>query len=218
MPNLITVEYQSLAVSFTDDGWFNATAPAKRFGKEPYEWIRLPETIAYIQALERKSGKIPYYTTRKGKRGGTWMHPKLAVPFARWLDVDFAVWCDDQIDTLIRGTHPHYDWKRARHEAIGSNKIMNAVLQMQRQLQGKTSAAHHYSNEARLINWALSGAFTGIDRATLALGDLDLLAKLEERNAVMIGFGLAYPERKSALEVFAAEWRQLHATSSHQLH
>lgn len=34
--------------------------------------------------------------------GGTWMHPKLAVPFARWLNVDFAVWCDLQIDGIIR--------------------------------------------------------------------------------------------------------------------
>lgn len=24
---------------------------------------------------------------------GTWAHPKLAVFFARWLDVKFAVWC-----------------------------------------------------------------------------------------------------------------------------
>lgn len=34
--------------------------------------------------------------------GGTWMHPKLAVPFARWLDVKFGVWCDLQIDSIIR--------------------------------------------------------------------------------------------------------------------
>lgn len=35
--------------------------------------------------------------------GGTWLHPKLAVAFARWLDVDFAVWCDLHIDALLRG-------------------------------------------------------------------------------------------------------------------
>jgi hypothetical protein len=26
--------------------------------------------------------------------GGTWLHPKLAVRFAQWLDPKFAVWCD----------------------------------------------------------------------------------------------------------------------------
>lgn len=35
--------------------------------------------------------------------GGTWLHPKLAVFFARWLDVRFAVWCDLHIDALLRG-------------------------------------------------------------------------------------------------------------------
>lgn len=35
--------------------------------------------------------------------GGTWLHPKLAVVFARWLDIGFAVWCDLHIDALLRG-------------------------------------------------------------------------------------------------------------------
>lgn len=44
--------------------------------------------------------------TRRGSAangGGTWLHPKLAVAFARWLNVDFAVWCDLHIDALLRG-------------------------------------------------------------------------------------------------------------------
>ncbi|WMR35365.1 KilA-N domain-containing protein [Metapseudomonas otitidis] len=44
--------------------------------------------------------------TRRGAAangGGTWLHPKLAVAFARWLNVDFAVWCDLHIDALLRG-------------------------------------------------------------------------------------------------------------------
>lgn len=41
--------------------------------------------------------------TKAGRGGGTWLHPKLAVAFARWLDVKFAVWCDLHIDALLRG-------------------------------------------------------------------------------------------------------------------
>lgn len=37
--------------------------------------------------------------------GGTWLHPKLAVVFARWLDIRFAVWCDLHIDALL-GSDP----------------------------------------------------------------------------------------------------------------
>jgi len=100
---IIAAEYEGIIVSFTGDGWFNATAPAAHFGKAPHEWLRLPATHDYLAALERKYGKIPYSKTKRGNDGGTWMHPKLAVPFARWLDVDFAVWCDEQIDHILRG-------------------------------------------------------------------------------------------------------------------
>jgi hypothetical protein len=100
---VITTDYNGMTVAFTGDGWFNATAPAARFGKAPHEWLRLPATHEYLSALARKYGKIPYSRTKRGNDGGTWMHPKLAVPFARWLDVDFAVWCDEQIDHILRG-------------------------------------------------------------------------------------------------------------------
>ena len=35
---------------------------------------------------------------------GTWLHPKLAVDFARWLDPKFAVWCDEQIEQILSGS------------------------------------------------------------------------------------------------------------------
>ncbi|WP_175786550.1 KilA-N domain-containing protein [Burkholderia anthina] len=102
MQHIVHATFEGMAVRFTDDGWFDATAPASRYGKDAYEWLRLPATRRYLTALERKFGKIPYFKTKRGRGGGTWLHPKLAVPFARWLDDDFAVWCDDQIDQLIR--------------------------------------------------------------------------------------------------------------------
>ena len=38
---------------------------------------------------------------KRGRTGGTWAHPKLAVFFARWLDVKFAVFCDMVIDDIL---------------------------------------------------------------------------------------------------------------------
>jgi hypothetical protein len=34
--------------------------------------------------------------------GGTWIHEKLIIDMARWLNVDFAVWCDEKIAELLR--------------------------------------------------------------------------------------------------------------------
>jgi hypothetical protein len=84
---------------------------------------------------------------------------------------------------------------------------MNAVLQLVRQDKGKVTASHHFSNEARMINWALTGEFRGLERDTLSDGDLVLLAKLEERNAVLIGCGMDYAERKPLLERLVAQSR-----------
>lgn len=99
----LRLEYDGRLVDFTGDGWFNATAAAKPYSKEPAQWLRLPATVAYVAALHRKYGNFTHLKTRRGVGGGTWMHPKLAVRFAQWLDVDFAVWCDEQIDHILRG-------------------------------------------------------------------------------------------------------------------
>ena len=204
---LVRAEYEGTEVWFNEEGWFNATQVAGRFGKEPYEWIRLPDTQNYLAALERKYGKIPYLKTRRGNQGGTWLHPKLGVAFARWLDIDFSIWCDEQINALIRGQHPHFDWRRVRHEATSSFKVMNDILKDVRAEIGKATQSHHYSNEARLINWALTGEFKGLDRDILTFSELDILAKLESKNAVLLGRGLERKTRQPILEQYAIDLR-----------
>lgn len=215
MQKLVTAKYDSTTLSFTEDGWFNATQAAAKYGKAPAEWMRLPSTIEYIEALKRHNPSMgKSHRSKSGPLatgGGTWLHPKLAVAFARWLDPDFSVWCDAQIDNLVRSKT---DWSKLRHEAASSFKVMNAVMQLQRQMQGKPTAPHHFSNEARLINWALTGDFVSLDRNSLHTQELDMLAKLEERNAVLMGCGLDYATRKQALERFATEWREKTAVLS----
>lgn len=106
--NVITAQYKGQGYSFRDDGWFNATEAAKRYGKRPAEWLRLPEAIRYIAArcARLEVGKSHFVKTMRGgdrSEQGTWLHPKLAVVFARWLDVEFEIWCDEQIDKILHG-------------------------------------------------------------------------------------------------------------------
>lgn len=219
MPDLVKVTYQDVLVSFTETAWFNATAVATRFGKRPNDWLNQESTKEYIVALAAllKCEPKSLLKTRRGPitsqdgKSGTWMHPRLAVPFARWLDVAFGVWCDEQIYQILTNAHPHYDWKKLRHEAASSYKVLGQILQITRQRLGKTCAPHHYSNEARLINWALTGEFGKLDREALSPGDLDLLAKLENLDSVLLGCGAGYDERKAELERYAGEQRVAHA-------
>ena len=65
---LIVAEYRGNGYSFRDDGWFNATDAARRFGKRPIEWLRLPETERYIAArcASLKVGKSHFVQTSRG--------------------------------------------------------------------------------------------------------------------------------------------------------
>lgn len=206
--HLVTKDYQGHAIAYQDDGWFNATQAAAKWGKAPADWLRLPSTIEYLAALKRHQSDMgKTHITKKGNsknfQQGTWLHPKLAVPFARWLDADFAVWCDAQIDTLIRGKD---DWRKLRHASASSFKVANDILKMVRQASDKDTEPHHYMNEARLVNWVLTGEFKSVERDTLPPNQLDLLAHLQERNAVLIGRGLAYDQRKPMLKQYAMDW------------
>ena len=218
---LVRAEYQGTEIQFNESGWFNATQAAERFGKRPNDWLNLDSTKEYLAAFERKYGKIPYLKTRKGgnKRegtntrnpgiGGTWMCRELVVPFARWLDVDFSVWCDGQILDILSGKHPVFDWKRSRHKSSATFQVMNDILKHVRAEIGKATEMKNYVNEANLINGCLTGKFRPPEggRDGLPLEDLDLVVKLEERNTVLIGRGLNYAERKSILIQFMIDLR-----------
>lgn len=115
MNNVIQLSYEGSPVRLRADGWVNATDAAARFGKAPNEWLRLSSTREYLEKLairmvESNAGKsrITLLTTRRGNSAGsgTWLHPKLAVKFACWLSVDFEIWANEQIDSLLRGTQP----------------------------------------------------------------------------------------------------------------
>lgn len=106
MNNVIRLDFEGRPVEFNGDGWLNATKIAKSFGMDPYEWQRLPDTKRYLEGLKRRYGEIPYVRksrARSDRGGGTWISPKLAVKFAKWLSVDFEIWCDEQIDQLLHG-------------------------------------------------------------------------------------------------------------------
>ena len=106
-------QFGNIPVSFRDDGYLNATMIASHFGKLPKDYLKSEQTQQYISALAEKLSVRRKILTKENqvvivKRGGieqgTWLHPKLAVHFARWLDPKFAVWCDEQIEQILSGS------------------------------------------------------------------------------------------------------------------
>lgn len=113
MKTIITTQYtDSFSVDFTSEAWFNATEVAKHYGKRPNDWLNLESTKEYMACLvefhlpeKMVNKKNQLVITKTGKAingGGSWFHPKLAVAFARWLDVRFSIWCDLQVEKILR--------------------------------------------------------------------------------------------------------------------
>lgn len=229
--NIIQIDYCSNQISVSREAWFNATEIAAMFGKRPIDWLRLPETERYIEALikreeekqikseVRKSHftKKHFIKTYKGKSKNftqsTWLHPKLAVAFARWCDIDFAVWCDEQITAMLT---EQPKWKLERKEASIGHKVMSEILQMSRKAEGKETKSYHYTNEARLINAALTGKFKPLNREVLSMEQVKMLAALEVKNTVLIAQGKSYNERKANLFLMAESIRAANASTPAQ--
>ncbi|EEG33654.1 KilA-N domain-containing protein [Neisseria flavescens] len=110
-----TISFNQFSVSFQENGYLNATAIAEQYDKRVGNYLRNERTQEYIAALNerlfnpetrnRVTAENQLVIIRKGgndkKSQGTWLHPKLAVDFARWLNPKFAVWCDEQIEALL---------------------------------------------------------------------------------------------------------------------
>lgn len=80
-------------------GLFYATGIARLYRKVPGEFLRLPSTIEYIEAIQRVTGEThaDCVQTRRGghcSEAGTWLSRRLRGPFAAWLDVNLSVWVD----------------------------------------------------------------------------------------------------------------------------
>ncbi|KPY53834.1 KilA-N domain-containing protein [Pseudomonas syringae] len=205
---ILQMNYEGQVVTFNADGWINATEAAARFGKEPAQWLRLPDAVRYLEALERTSGKITYVKAsraRADRGGGTWIHPRLAVKFARWLDVDFEIWCDEQIDALIRGELNTRAIAR-RQAAMGYRSLCDA-LSITHEAAGKATKPHHFMNEARLINEVITGQFAGRNRDQLTQPELELIMLVESRDVLLIGQGKDYATRKQALNAYVQALR-----------
>ena len=100
---LITRDFNGSPFVFRGDGWFNMTKAAQQFGKDVRKFFANQETQDYLLALAANAPKsAQLIEAKRGHYGGTWGHPKVAVFFARWLDVRFAVWCDAVIEGIVK--------------------------------------------------------------------------------------------------------------------
>lgn len=82
------------------DGYINATILCKAAVKLFADWYRLESTKELIQCLSLKLN-IPIeklIDIKKGRYGGSWIHPRLGLCLAQWVSIKFMLEVSEWID------------------------------------------------------------------------------------------------------------------------
>lgn len=86
------------------DGYWNATEMCQRYGRQFNDFSRLKNAKAYVASLSAKTG-IPVLellqVKKGGNRPGVWVHRRVALKLAAWLNPDFEVWVFEVIERLL---------------------------------------------------------------------------------------------------------------------
>lgn len=155
MKNAIkTLDFQGTGIQFSADGWINATATAKELGKDRLDNFLASSAFTEYAQVVAQANSLNFSDLQIAKRGGkntigagTFLHPELAVAFARWISPAFAYWCDKQVAALIQKAlnapllAGQARTKRLlklgrpveaiaqRHEGVGSRRVFTDQLQ-----------------------------------------------------------------------------------------
>lgn len=196
--------------------------------RRPGEWIRRGETQELIFAIAWKRGLFDYLpedendsrgvnlrlqkipgvieVVHGGKNSGIWLCEDLAIAYAMWINAKFQL-------LVIECFKEYGQALISRRNLKGLHKdVTDALLEARRQ-QGKETKAHHYSNEARMINDIVVGMphkvwmqINGYEddnfREVLSPDQLTRLERLEHIDEMLIGDGLDYGQRKAKLEQY----------------
>jgi hypothetical protein len=162
--------------------------------KNIYEFLRTKQTQEFAETiresiLEHQSvipdkstelvlplvDSIQVIYTKRGKHGGTWVHPYLFLDFAMWLSPRFKLWAMQVIeDKLIE----------LRNEAGDKFKEMTQAMKV-----AGIVSPREYASEISMINKIVFGSATRGQRNTANHEQLDLLNKLQKYNAHLIEKG-----------------------------
>lgn len=144
-----------------------------------------PDSEEFVLPLTER---IKVMETKRGKNGGTWVHPYLFLDFAMWINPKFKLWAMSVIeDKLIE----------LRNEAGNRFKEMNQALK----LSGAVSP-REYAKEAKMINKIVFNGKIRNQRDKATEQELDLLNKLQKYNAHLIGRGISFVLREKECQNF----------------
>lgn len=194
--NILT--YQGNNIQQRNDGYVNATQMCQANGKKVNDWMRTEDYKRYVEAISETTGipVVKLVVVKTGRGGGTWVHPKLAIKLARWISVDFELWCDRHIKELIETgstkiSQHDADWTEARIEGkeirLSLTDAIKAYLERHPELsEGKKK--YLYAQASDTLNVNMLGKTSKELKALLGLTKSQLLRdKLSRKENIYLG-------------------------------
>ena len=176
---------------------YNAGSSITQKQKQIQDYMANKSTKEYIAAIQadilnvQNSGVLEsplVHYAKRGKYGGTWMHPYLFIDFAMWLSPEFKLTCVKWIyDKLIE----------VRINSGDTFKEVNRALTFDNTVKIQQSI---YINEANMINKLAFGKADGGQRNHAKEDQLRMLTQLQRADVALIKKGLDYYERYDALK------------------
>lgn len=129
------------------------TKAGQAFGKDIKEFWVNQRIQLYMAALEKTLGLSAEFLkqSQRGRNGGTWAHPKLAVFCAQWLSIEFEVWCNAVIEDMLTKkaelviTKP----ETSATVQVSQSLLPDFMLAIQQLAQCTTSATMRLSSRSR---------------------------------------------------------------------
>lgn len=171
---------------------YNQSAETQKRMQKYLETRGTKETMAAILSEIQNSPKLGEFEngvieTKRGKNGGTWMHPYLFIDFGMWLSPKFKV-------TVLKWVYDNLI--KFRNECGDSFKEVNEALFDQK----PNLSPFEYANEARMINKLVFGSPQKGQRNGATEDQLSLLKSLQKADIKLIKSGLDPYERYERLK------------------
>jgi phage antirepressor YoqD-like protein len=193
MPKAITKQnVQELLKPRPADGYLNATVMCKAYDKRLNNWLRNEATKSVIDALslETRIRATKLVEVIKGRADtieqGTWIHPKLAVQLAQWLDPAFALWVSDLVIEFFANnnqpsSHPSLpqDYETALEQLLATVKQQKALAAKVEEDAPKVESFERLMDAEGLYSIRAAAKILG------NIGQNRLFAQLRQENILM---------------------------------
>ena len=174
------------------DGQVYAKANTMAESQKLADWKRSANTKRYIDALNSRkingmeNSHTSFIISESGTDtlNGTWIHEKLILNLARYISVDFELWADEQIATLIRDgevnlTKPSYAIDNPIERA---KRWIEEQELHQLELKEKDTKIEQQQVKIAEVKDTVNKITEGVDVALLAKTTTDYVNKLASRS------------------------------------